>query len=75
MNTVIKLKVKVHLATHYGKKMLELHGLAYVKKEIAHAITTFTLGDERPLQNHFNDFDRLWGNFSNDITKVFTPKN
>jgi len=47
MNAIAKQKVREHLATEYGKQMVEIHGLKYVKKEIFHAIKTYTLGDKR----------------------------
>jgi len=47
MEAKIKRKVREHFQTEYGKSMLEEYGLQYVKKEIFHAIKTFTLGDKR----------------------------
>ena len=34
MTTIAKQKVKDHLATEYGKQMVKIHGLKYVKKEM-----------------------------------------
>jgi len=50
MTTIAKQKVKDHLATEYGKQMVKIHGLKYVKKEILHAIKNHTLGDKRQTE-------------------------
>lgn len=47
MNTIAKQKVREHLATDYAKSMIEEYGLKYVKREIFHAVKTYTLGDKR----------------------------
>ena len=47
LNDVAKQKVREHLATDYGKAMMEEYGLRYVKKEIFHARKTYHLGDKR----------------------------
>ena len=55
MRTQVKQKVKEHFNTQYGKEMLEIHGLKYVKKEIFHARKTYGegLGDKRQIK-YFN---------------------
>ena len=51
MKPNIKQKVIEHLQTEYGKSMINIHGLKYVKKEIYHAIKNYTLGDDRKTLN------------------------
>jgi len=50
MTTLEKQKVREHLSTEYGKQMVEIYGLKYVKKEIFHAIKNHTLGDKRQTE-------------------------
>lgn len=54
MTTTAKQKVREHLATEYGKQMVEIHGLKYVKKEIFHAAKNQD-GDSRTMKYHTND--------------------
>lgn len=50
MTTLVKQNVKNIISSDYGKKMIEIHGLKYVKKEIFHAIKNQN-GDKRKFNN------------------------
>ena len=46
MTKATKAKVRIILKSNYGKQMMEIYGLTYVKKEIFHGIKN-SKGDQR----------------------------
>ena len=48
MTKATKAKVRIILKSNYGKQMMKIYGLTYVKKEIFHGIKN-SKGDQRIL--------------------------
>ena len=50
MTALVKQKVKKIITSSYGKEMIKIYGLKYIKKEIFHAIKNQN-GDKRKIEN------------------------